>query len=133
MIRLILGARNYISNLRERANRAAASRFLKRPRDELYRKSQDVDYLSRRLGQAMINQLNGKRNSLALQMSRLDDLSPMATLSRGYTICRDSGGTVLRAVRQVNPGDKVEIIMADGSVDCSVRHVKEGAYGQEKS
>lgn len=131
--RLVLGTRSCVSTLRERSERAAESRFLKRPKDELYSKAQDIDYLCKRLGQAALGQLSSKRNRLTLQMSRLDDMSPMATLQRGYTICRDNNTTVLTKVKQVKTGDKVQIIMSDGSLDCEVQHVKEGAYGQEKS
>jgi len=131
--RLVLGTRSCVSALRERSERAAESRFLKRPKDELYRKAQDIDFLSKRLGQAALSQLSSKRNRLTLQMSRLDDMSPIATLHRGYTICRDSNTTVLTKVEQVKTGDKVQIIMSDGSLDCAVQDVKEGAYGQEKS
>lgn len=131
--RLVIGMRNHVASLQERTARAAESRFFTRPKDELYRKAQEVDYLSRRLGQAITGLIERKGSSLSLQMSRLDDLSPVATMKRGYGILRDSRQTVIRKVGQVKPGDAVEIILCDGSVDCKVEQVKEGDYGQKKS
>ncbi|MHB9094911.1 MAG: exodeoxyribonuclease VII large subunit, partial [Eubacteriales bacterium] len=130
--RLVTGIRNNVTILRERVVRAGESQFLKRPKDDLYRKMQDVDYLTRRLGQSMIVQFNGKKTAFAIQMSRLNDLSPIATLNRGYSICRDIQGNVIKQVKMTSPGKSIEILMADGSVDCIVEKIKEGAYGWEE-
>lgn len=130
--RLVTGIRNNVTILRERVVRAGESQFLKRPKDDLYRKMQDVDYLTRRLGQSMIVQFNGKKTAFAIQMSRLNDLSPIATLNRGYSICRDEQGNVIKQVKMTSPGKSIEILMADGSVDCIVEKIKEGAYVWEE-
>ncbi len=129
--RLVTGTRGKIGTLRERVGRARESQVLKRPKDSLYRKMQDLDYLRKRLGQAMTGQMNNKKTSLAIQVSRLDDLSPVATLKRGYTICRNDKGMIIKQAETVKPGDSVEIIMLDGSVDCIARKVKEGQVWPE--
>ncbi len=131
--RLVMGMRNNLSALRERVDRAGESRVLKRPKDELYRKTQELDYMTRRLGQAMIVQLNGKKTALALQVSRLDDLSPLATMKRGYSICRDSKGRTIKQASKVRPGEGIEVLMLDGSLDCRVERVKEGNYVKKES
>jgi len=97
----------------------------------LYRKMQDLDYLTRRLGQNVYVQLNNKKNNLTLKISRLDDLSPLATMRRGYSIFRDGDRTLVRSVKNVKPGDRVEVIVWDGAVECSVKAVQEGGYGKE--
>ncbi len=124
--RLVTGMRSSLKSRQERVNRARNSRFLTRPKDQLYRKMQDLDYLSRRLGQAVLAQLKAKKAGLALQVSRLEDLSPVATLKRGYAICRDNRGMIIKQAETVKPGENLEVIMLDGSIDCIAKKVKEG-------
>lgn len=131
--RLVTGMRRYTESLRERAGRLTDSQQLKRPKEVLYRKMQDVDYLTRRLGQTTLVRLNSKKTGLALQMTRLDSLSPLATLGRGYTICLDKRENVIKSVSQVCPGQQVKLVMLDGKAGCVIEKVEEGAYGQEKS
>ncbi len=129
--RLVSGTRNKIAVFTEKFHRVRENRVLKRPKDELYRKIQDVDYLTRRLGQSMLIQLNGKKTGLALLVSRLDDLSPLATMKRGYSICRDSRGQVIKEAKKLNAGEDIEVLLLDGSLDCRVERVKEEYYGKK--
>jgi exodeoxyribonuclease VII large subunit len=64
---------------------------------------------------------------LAAAVSRLDvaggrlgALSPLASIGRGYSICRTSAGEVVRSVRQVRPGDALSVLVADGTIDAGV-------------
>jgi len=128
--RMILGLKNMIYTSREKVNSLTGSPVMKRPQDKLYRMMQDLDHVTRRMAQAAKLNLTGKKSCLALQVSRLDDLSPLATMKRGYSICRDPGGRVVNSVKDVRTGDSVEVIVADGSADCVVKNIKEGAYGR---
>ncbi|PKM81317.1 MAG: exodeoxyribonuclease VII large subunit [Firmicutes bacterium HGW-Firmicutes-14] len=129
--RMAAGMNNSLTSLHLRLARAVESPVMTRPMDGIYRKMQDLDYLVRRLHQTAVIYLNNRQNSLSLQISRLDDLSPLATLKRGYSLCLDDGGKVIRNVSRVSPGDKVEIVIHDGVIDCTVERVKEGEYGKK--
>lgn len=68
-----------------------------------------------------------RREKLAALAGRLHALSPLATLARGYAICRAlPGRMVVRAAREVAVGSDVEVILADGRIECGVKFV-EGA------
>jgi exodeoxyribonuclease VII large subunit len=60
-------------------------------------------------------------------VGKLDVVSPLATLARGYSITKKEGQIVFKA-SQLKPGDKVNIILAQGQVDCEVQGVKEHFY-----
>lgn len=130
--RLIIGVRGSVAAFKEKITRLNNSNVLKRPKDNLHNKMIDLDYLTRRLGQIIVTNLDQKKNGLALQASRLSALSPLATICRGYSICRDKQGLIVKKAISLTPGDNIELIMIDGTVECDVRRVKEGYYGQKK-
>jgi|SRR5579872_51386 len=51
---------------------------------------------------------------------RLNALSPLAVLARGFSVCCTPDGTVVRRAAQAPADSTVEIILADGSLDCRV-------------
>lgn len=63
-------------------------------------------------------------NELAIKASRLQDLSPLEILSRGYSIARDPGGRIIKSVEGVIPGDTFDLDVMDGVLACSITQVK---------
>lgn len=57
---------------------------------------------------------------LAISASRLNDLSPLTVLARGYAIARDSERHVVKSVNQVSGGDHLDLSVADGTISCTV-------------
>lgn len=61
---------------------------------------------------------------LALAAARLDALSPLKTLSRGYAIAYSGQGpTIVKSVRGVGPGSKITLRVEDGNLGCTVDSV----------
>ncbi|MEO6393714.1 MAG: exodeoxyribonuclease VII large subunit [Pyrinomonadaceae bacterium] len=60
------------------------------------------------------------RARFALAGARLDTLSPLAVLGRGYALALSAQGEVIRDAKQVNAGDDVRLRLAAGSLDCRV-------------
>ncbi len=53
--------------------------------------------------------------------ARLDALSPLAVLARGYAVCWDDSGTsIIRSAAAVAPGDRVRVALSDGELRCRV-------------
>jgi len=58
-------------------------------------------------------------------VGRLDALSPLAVLGRGYALCRRRvDGRLVRSVAEVCPGEAVEVEVGDGLIDCAVGAVR---------
>jgi len=68
--------------------------------------------------------LQKEHSRLELAAGRLDALSPLAILQRGYAICKDERGAILRDAATVSPGDRVAVNLAKGGLDCRVEDVK---------
>ncbi|GIU31403.1 exodeoxyribonuclease 7 large subunit [Shewanella colwelliana] len=79
-----------------------------------------LDHLNQRLQGAINRQLSHADNSLRHTAHQLDTVSPLATLSRGYSITLDINGKVVQKVTDVNAGDKLTTKLIDGEVQSTV-------------
>lgn len=88
--------------------------------EKIYEFSQTIDRLEesyQRVIDAKMEEKNVKLQSLADQ---LDNLSPLSTLNRGYSICRDGSGDVITSSQQINPGESIDVKLSKGSLLCTV-------------
>ena len=88
------------------------------------RSQRTVDRLGRmgdRLTGAMQFRLEQSRALLVAHGARLDALSPLKTLARGYAVARDESGRVLKQVKQFPVGREFKLRVTDGEVDARVR------------
>ena len=61
---------------------------------------------------------------------RLENLSPLAVLARGYAVCWNADRTeILRTAAAVSPGDQVRVTLHDGEIECEVTPRQRGAGG----
>ncbi|NMB00918.1 MAG: exodeoxyribonuclease VII large subunit [Firmicutes bacterium] len=93
---------------------------LQRPDHSVNQLRQRVDELWTNLGRYNKQYLILRRSELGSLAGRLEALSPLQTLHRGYSICRDSQGTVIRQVDQVIEGDLVNVTLHKGQLVCKV-------------
>lgn len=73
-----------------------------------------------RMKHVMVDCVSQARESTAAVASRLQALSPVATLDRGYALVSDAQGAPLASVVEVQPGDVVQIRWRDGSRQARV-------------
>ena len=92
-------------------------------KDAIYQLHQTVDTLDVACRSAVGRKLSDGENRLHTLAQRLDALSPLATLKRGYSISRKTDGEVLTAAEQVSVGDKIEVQLARGHLTCRVEEV----------
>ena len=88
--------------------------------DAINRLRQTVDQLDDRGQRAAEQQLNGKRRAWQTAVAQLNTLSPLATLARGYSICKDSSGETVTDASQVDVGEEVHLRLARGELACRV-------------
>jgi exodeoxyribonuclease VII large subunit len=84
-----------------------------------------LERLETRLTGAMRRRLVERQHRLAGAAGRLDSLSPLAVLGRGYSLSRAADGRIVRAARQVRPGDPLSVLLHEGSLDCRVERARE--------
>ncbi|WP_152908948.1 exodeoxyribonuclease VII large subunit [Thermincola ferriacetica] len=125
--RLVLGINFYLQKNRNRLEVCMKSRAMSRPMDLIQSLVQKLDYTVVRLEQAMRGFHREKGNRFRVACAGLNNLNPLATLERGYAVCRDKvTGSPKTTISQFRVGETVEIILRDGLVDCTVERTEEG-------
>ncbi len=74
-----------------------------------------------------------KKKELGILASKLDGLSPLGTLSRGYAVAKGADGHVVRSAKQVNVGDEMTVLLEDGTVKTQVLECETGRILAEKA
>lgn len=103
--------------------RLASSRVLKSPINYINDRRLQVDYVQHRLTAAFSETVQRKHRRFASLTAKLDAMSPLKVLARGYSMASDGQGTLLRSVKQIKPGDRLTIRFADGSAAAVVEEV----------
>ena len=86
-------------------------------------RSEAIDRLNDTMNSAVSSRLNGFKLLLGEASARLDALSPLKTLSRGYGAISLKGKTVQTAA-QLTVGDSIKIRFADGEADCTDNKIR---------
>ena len=68
--------------------------------------------------------LAAERSRFELAVGKIDALSPLAILGRGFALCRDAKGTILKNAADVSCGDQVSVTLALGSLECEVKNIE---------
>jgi len=111
--------RDELENLGRRLGYAAAHPLLSDPRRLWEQRVQRVDELSMRLPEALRRRLQTSGLRLGAAAGRLNAISPLAVLSRGYAIATNKG-KILTSAKQVRKGDPVTVRLSEGQIDCEV-------------
>ena len=89
--------------------------------------SQELLFHRRSLVQALGSSLQGKKRDVRSLVDKLDSLSPLSILERGYSITRKIPDMiVVKDSGQVTTGDEVRVLLAKGTVDCRVEKTQPG-------
>lgn len=108
---------------RKRLNDIAGKRVFASPLGYFDEKRMMLDYLSERFRTIAEKQLTVQNHRLANAAARLDAMSPLKVLGRGYAIALDDSQTAVRSAETLHPGDRLCVRFAAGSAQCEVQSV----------
>jgi exodeoxyribonuclease VII large subunit len=113
-----------ISSLRNRLRLCEQSYVFQAPRNMVRQHQQLLDELESRLQRSFQHKIVLIRNLLGAVAGKLESLSPLAILARGYSvIMREKDGAVVSAAAQVTHGDIVRARLHRGGFTASVREI----------
>jgi exodeoxyribonuclease VII large subunit len=119
--RLVTALKNKAAAARSRLDALASSRCFRRPAERLHERLQRLDELSTRGLRSLRERFRRAKTALEAQSCRLESLSPLAVLKRGYSVTTrvSDGGLVTRAAH-VTTGDVIRTRLAEGEVQSRV-------------
>jgi len=105
---------NRVKQEKIRFERIRESVSLKRPYDLVNQKRQYLDELERDLIKVCRLRSQEHKNALMVLSGKLDALSPLTVLSRGYAVVQKNSGAVVRSVDDLKHGDEFVVTVSDG-------------------
>ena len=94
-------------------------------KDKLKNMKDDVSSYKEELEESIRDYLDDQKRLLKSYSDRLEALSPLKVLERGFSITEDSNGNVIQDIRQVKPGDNVTTRLNNGTIYSRVDKVEE--------
>ena len=123
--RMVTACRMRVQNGEQQLRRLAEKRCLSAPQYFVEEQMLRVDYLTRRFAAAASRQIGNELRRVTAVASKLDALSPLKVLGRGYAIPYRVDGQTLASVQQVSVEDTISLQITDGIVDCRVTNIRE--------
>ena len=109
-----------IQSARRQLGAFSASAALQSPESYLKLRRRDLSYLQDRLSSAQLRLIQGQKQSFIAAAAKLDALSPLKVLTRGYAVVSGENGSLIRSAAQAEIGQTVNIRLNDGSFQAVV-------------
>ena len=98
------------------------------PRHKLQDQQQRLIELEEELRTLMRDRVKEARHRLAIQIEKLNGLSPVRKLNQGFAYVEEADGGVVKSIRQVEKGDELTVYVTDGLIHTSVKAVQKKTY-----
>lgn len=98
------------------------------PRHKLQDQQQRLIELEEELRTLMRDRVKEARHRLAIQIEKLNGLSPVRKLNQGFAYVEEADGGVVKSIRQVEMGDELTVYVTDGLIRTSVKAVQKKIY-----
>ncbi|WP_096182662.1 exodeoxyribonuclease VII large subunit [Effusibacillus lacus] len=97
------------------------------PVERVMRTEQQFGFLLQKLSAAMTNRMTAAGTRLDRMIDKLDAYSPLQVMKRGYSLTYrvDKDKQLIRSIREVQLGDKLNVRLQDGWLDCQVWGMEE--------
>lgn len=106
---------------------------LQSPEAYLQQKRKELALISNRILSARNQSLNQSRERFLASAAKLDALSPLKVIARGYTVVHTKDGELIPSAKQTTPGENVHILFRDGTATAQITGVKENVCESEES
>ncbi len=118
--RITQGTRSLLQQEKKRLLTLSEKRCLTDPRAFLQDRGLYLDYLQQKLGALEKDIVEVEMRRFAQLTAKLDALSPLKVLSRGYAMAQKKDGTVLKSAAQAELGENISLRLGQGCLTCTV-------------
>lgn len=92
----------------------------KNPTQKINEQYMVIDMNVKALQNSMMLKLKEAKTSFVKETAKLDSLSPLKTLTRGYSIVTEQDGNIIKSVNDLNSGEKVNLRLSDGQKTATI-------------
>ena len=117
--RLKLALKKKVELMRLRYEKCMNSRVFKEPTQKINEKYMILDLKVKSIQNSIMSIYKDKKTNMIKQISKLDALSPLKTLTRGYSIVQKDG-KVIKSVNDVKKDDEVDLRLTDGTAKAKI-------------
>ena len=114
-----------IRGAQQHLNVLSQSPALRSPTGYIEQRGKGLELLKNRLAAAQNQNITRCNARYIAAVSKLDAMSPLKVLTRGYSMAQTEKGDVIRSVSQVEPGERIQISLSDGKLSATVMHKEE--------
>ena len=118
--RLVMALRKKLSDGKSRYEALKNRKVFREPYDLIRTHILTIDSLIKRMQSKVLLTIKDDKIKLAKYSAGLDKLSPLKTLSRGYSVLEDCDGKIIKSVNELNKGDKIKIILHNGEKNAEI-------------
>ncbi len=104
----------------ERLEQLSNRPVLRSPLASFDGKKQSLELLRNRLIAAQSGRIAAQRQRFIAQVGKLDAMSPMKVLTRGYAMVATEDGKIVRSIRDVKPREPIAVRVSDGTIVATV-------------
>jgi exodeoxyribonuclease VII large subunit len=122
--RLTTGLRSQAQSARSRLDAVARHVFFRRPYQRIQEWSQRLDELDTRALRAVRGQVRTARQQVDTAAGRLESLSPLAVLGRGYSLTQHADGKTVFTATELSPGEEILTRFAKGHAVSRVERIE---------
>lgn len=110
---------------RQHLTALSCSAALQSPAGYLQQRAKSVELLKNRLVSAQNRNLAVKKQWYISNVAKLDAMSPLKVLTRGYALAENDDGQILKSIRQIHTGDRIIVHFSDGKAAALVDKIVE--------
>ena len=114
-----------LKNARRQLSILSQSPALTGPDQYIHQRRKNLELLRGRIFTAQTRILHNHKQKFIAATAKLDAMSPLKVLTRGYSMVQDSEGVLVRSVKQTKVGDQVTVSLNDGTLTTAVTEIKE--------
>ena len=122
-MRMAQAMRRYASQVRHREQMFSSRLRTVDLRRFIHHKQDSMARSHERLIAGMKTRLQAERSRFGIALGKIDALSPLAILRRGFALCRDAQGAIVKNAADVSCGETVSVTLAVGQLECEVRQI----------
>ena len=116
-----------LKNARAQLTMLSRSPSLTSPDQYILQRKKTLELLKGRVFTAQTRTIHRDKQRFIAATAKLDAMSPLKVLTRGYAMVENENGTLVRSVKQINTGANLYVCLSDGVLTTTVTEVKENA------